>query len=285
MLFLNSGGGTTITSVRTILYSAWFCPFAQRAWCALNEFGKMDYTLVEALTVDPTTEAYIKDPGLLESNPQGLVPTVVQHIRSDHDGDESRSRTNVVCDSLQILRDLYELQLGSAAVAARLHDEATEWNRRLCSPLYPVLMKQTQSERMQAWENMVEGISAFCKHLEETDDKDAGTSISFYKSSRCASAATGEEPSLVDFCVFPFVHRLYIVEHYKGLTLPDRTAQERQVKHKIELWRKRMEERPSVRPTLASPEDLIPIYRRYADGTAKSKVGDSVRQGKQAHDV
>ena len=89
----------------------------------------------------------------------------------------------------------------------------------------------------------------------------------------------------MDFCVFPFVHRLYIVEHYKELQLPDRTAQERKVKQKIDRWRTKMEARPSVRPTLASPGDLIPIYRRYADGTAKSKVGDSVRQGKQAHDV
>ena len=236
--------------------------------------------------MDPTTEAYIKDPGLLESNPKGLVPTVVQHIRSDDGDDNSRSRTNVVCDSLQILRDLYEIQLGQKD-AAQLHDEAVEWNRRLCSPFYPVLMRQTESERRQAWEKMVEGISAFCEHLEETtdDDNEDDAGISFYKSSSCASAANGEEPSLVDFCVFPFVHRLYIVEHYKGLQLPDRTAQERKVKQKIDRWRTKMEARPSVRPTLASPEDLIPIYRRYADGTAKSKVGDSVRQGKQAHDV
>ena len=167
MLFLNSGGGTT--TVKTILYSAWFCPFAQRAWCALNELG-VTYTLVEALTVDPTTEAYIKDPALLESNPKGLVPTVVQHIRSD-DGDDNSQRTNVVCDSLQILRDLYEIQLGQKD-AAQLHDEAVDWNRRLCSPLYPVLMRQTESERRQAWEKMVEGISAFCEHLEETTDDD-----------------------------------------------------------------------------------------------------------------
>ena len=46
------------------LYSAWFCPFAQRAWIALLAKG----TEFEYVEKDP----YNKTPELLAANPRGL---------------------------------------------------------------------------------------------------------------------------------------------------------------------------------------------------------------------
>ncbi len=56
------------------LYSAWFCPFAQRAWLALLEKG-VEFDLIE---VDP----YKKTAEWLQISPRGMVPVLVHEGRS-----------------------------------------------------------------------------------------------------------------------------------------------------------------------------------------------------------
>ena len=54
--------------LRPILYSAWFCPFAQRSWIALVH-KNVDFQYQEQ---DP----YDKTPEWLTINPRGLVPAL-----------------------------------------------------------------------------------------------------------------------------------------------------------------------------------------------------------------
>ena len=59
------------------LYSAWFCPYAQRAWLALLHRG-VPFVRVESLShPDGPAAPYTKLPALLAANPRGLVPTLV----------------------------------------------------------------------------------------------------------------------------------------------------------------------------------------------------------------
>ena len=214
---------------------------------ALNEF-QMDYELTEALG-SGREPSYSKHPDLLKYNPKGLVPTLVFP-----DG-------RVLCESIGILKELgKEVTEKDDASLTSDHLEAIEWNRRICSPFYRVLMKPTAEEREQGWIDMSQGLAEFSEHLEE-----------FYDS---------KSPGLVDFAVFPFVHRLYILEHYKGFSLRSGN-----IKDSILAWQEKMESRPAVAKTLANREELLAIYQRYADGTAKSQVGEAVRKGKEAHDV
>lgn len=261
---------TLTGATKTVLYSAWFCPFAQRVWCALNELG-VEYERVEALNIDPDTEAYVKHSGLLAHNPQGLVPTVVQTDKNDIE--------TSVCDSLEILRQLFDAQGLAPSTLEALSRDAKHYNEQLCSPFYTVLMKQNENERKAGWEQMLRGYWEFADHLVWRGNGE----ISFYQPivGENQSTTTTSGPGLVDFCVYPFIHRLYIIEHYLGLVLPA----EEEPTRKLMAWRARMEALPSVQATLAAPEKLIPIYLRYADGTAKSKVGDFVRQGRHAHEV
>lgn len=241
-----------LKAAKTVLHSAWFCPFAQRAWIALNELG-ISYELVESLTIDPQTEVYIKSPELLQLNPKGLVPTLVQ---TDEQGEIFEN-----CDSLEILRDLYLLQ--DDADDKRVlesYSEAIDWNRRICSQFYQVLMRQDGPESEAAWCDMKQSLHEFSEHLHS----------GFYNSAQ-------DKPGLVDICVFPFVHRLYLIQHYKGFDCS--------ISPHLAEWEKLMESRPFVQHTLAPRDELVPIYLPYADGTAKSKVAESVRQGKQAHNV
>jgi glutathione S-transferase len=255
-----------------VLYSAWFCPFAQRAWIALNELD-VPYRLVESLTIDPQTEAYIKDPELLNYNPKGLVPVLfVPNNNNNNDDDQV-----VYCDSIPILKELYRNSVvvennnrNNKDSLDQQFQEANDWNRRICSTLYPVLMRQDPAESEQAWKEMADNLVDFANHLN-------GNNESFYDDQ--------DTPGMIDLTVFPFVHRLYIIEHYKGFGLPETTESQRDAKKKLLAWKERMEARPSVAKTLATRDALIPIYLRYAQGTAKSKVAESVRSGSHAHDV
>lgn len=56
------------------LLSAWYCPYAQRAWLALEEkSGGVEgvYTLTNAQDIAEDEITYIKSPALLAANPKG----------------------------------------------------------------------------------------------------------------------------------------------------------------------------------------------------------------------
>jgi glutathione S-transferase len=254
-----------------VLYSAYFCPYAQRVWACLNHF-RIPYDLQEALG-SGMDAAYTKHPDLLKWNPKGLVPTLVTR-RQEENNDQV---VQVQCESIDILRDLYFEQQGknNELLLDRLHNEAVEWNKLICSPFYRVLMKPDEAGRQAAWQDMVKGLSAFSDNLALDGDE----SISFYNYN---GKESDDEPSLVDFTVFPFVHRLYIIEHYRGFRLADADVT---VGDKIQRWQQKMEALSSVRDTIADRQPLIDVYLRYADGSAQSKVGDAVRSGKEAHDI
>ena len=263
-------GNNYVKQVRNaaVLYSAWFCPFAQRAWMALNEL-EVPYELVESLTIDPQTEAYIKHPKLLSYNPNGLVPVLVFPNQHNEEDEEDV----LFSDSIPILKELYGRRFQNEEhLLDQCFQEANHWNKRICSPFYPVLMRQDPKESEEVWNEMTGNLLAFCQHLSLSDNP-----VLFYDGK--------ETPGIVDLTVFPFVHRLYIVEHYKGFSLPETTEPQQEAKKKLIAWKKNMEARPAVAKTLATREALIPVYLRYADGTAKSKVAESVRKGQAAHDV
>jgi glutathione S-transferase len=222
----------------------------------------VDFEFVEALG-SGLEAAHPKHPDLLKHNPKGLVPTLVI-------GKE------VECESIDILKGLYSKQsTGNDKMLSRRHDEAMEWNKQICSPFYRVLMKPDEKGREQGWKEMTNGITEFSDRLLPQTDG----SISFYN----YEGKKDSEPSLVDFTVFPFIQRLFIIEHNRGYRLEDEVAPE--IYEKMKQWQAKMEALPAVAKTLADRQSLIDVYNRYADGTAQSKVADAVRQGKEAHDI
>ena len=56
-------------------FSAWFCPYAQRAWIALEHTG-VPFERIEALKLNDDRNSYWKDERLIAVNPKGLVPTL-----------------------------------------------------------------------------------------------------------------------------------------------------------------------------------------------------------------
>lgn len=243
-----------MTALQPIIkfYSAWFCPYAQRTWIALNQLN-LKYELIESLKLNKSGE-YVKNEDLLLLNSKGLVPTL--DINNE-----------VVVESIDTINYLNK-HFGSTEtpsfVTPELVADAHSVNQTVCSPFYRILVKQHLDEQETAWNEICEGLQKFTEHV---------TQDGYYKSSSIMN--------IVDITLFPWAHRLYLLKHYRGKSLSD----EESWVINFHAWFNRMLSNKSVVDTLADESELTKIYSRYAEGNAKSKVADAVRSGKEAHDL
>merc|ERR1712080_107817 len=230
-------------------YSAWFCPYAQRTWIALNHLG-LAYELIESL--EHSGNGYIKNKTLLQLNPKGLVPT----LNVDNE---------VVVESIDTIEYLSS-HFGNGGmhfVSPDLIKDAHVVNKSVCSPFYQILMKQEKDEQDAAWEEFVEGLKMFTENVQTNG---------YFKSSSM---------SVVDITLFPWAYRLYLLEDFRGKHLDKDLLWTEE----FFAWYERMLHSKAVLDTIPNKDNLKGMYVRYAQGTAKSKVADAVRDGKQAHDI
>ena len=233
-------------------YSAWFCPYAQRTWIALNHL-KVKYELTESLKITQDG-AYEKNADLLKLNPKGLVPTL--HVPNGEVVVES-------IDTLEYLNKKYNNE-STDFVTPKLVEEAHKMNKIVCSPFYLILMKPEESEREEAWHNFTQGLEKFTEGVVDGGFFNSATHM-----------------NIVDVTVFPWAVRLSVLQHYRGKQLDTSLPW---VKNFM-AWRDRMLACEAVSATVADDTKLLAAYARYAEGSAKSKVGDAVRAGNNAHDV
>ena len=88
-------------------------------------------------------------------------------------------------------------------------------------------------------------------------------------------------PGLVDYALFPWAHRIPVFEHYRGknFAIPKNTNNLK----KYHKWLDAMTQLPHVKKTLPPWDDYLKHIGRYADGSARSKVANAVRDGRDAH--
>eukprot|EP01023_Acetabularia_acetabulum_P046516 TRINITY_DN4805_c0_g1_i3.p1 TRINITY_DN4805_c0_g1~~TRINITY_DN4805_c0_g1_i3.p1 ORF type:complete len:261 (-),score=51.34 TRINITY_DN4805_c0_g1_i3:18-800(-) len=217
-------------------YSAWFCPYAQRAWVTLNYFNAPNVEIIESLQVDPKTKEYVKNKRLLEINPKGLVPTLEIFYQKENNPEE---KMLVLTDSIKVASWLFQnfAEKGdeqNLQISPELISEAEEFNIKICSVFYQILSSgQTLGVKAQR----------FRGHTSP--------------------------------------HR-NVKELKPGVQKIDKSQEWVQ---KLDAWYKRMVNLEAVSGTFTTREKILGSYARYADGTAKSLVGDAVRAGGHAHEV
>ena len=245
------------------LYSAWFCPYAQRAWMAINHL-EIEYTLVESLQFDKSL-AYKKNERLLQINPKGLVPTI-EVFESDPLLDENidinGEKPNVVKESIDVVKFLFEY-VKKPVTDAEVAD-ANMVNETICSPFYRCLVRQIKEEQVEGWKSLTSGLESFVNDIKDGH---------FYKN---------DCPNIVDFTLYPWAFRLYVLETFRGFKLDSNLPWV----EKFHEWMSRMEnEVNGVKQTHPDKQDLLKSYERYANATAKSLVGDAVKSGREAHEI
>lgn len=253
------------------LLTAWFCPYAQRAWIALNHH-KVPFERVEAMKLKipegkllKDAVAYDKDAILLKHHPSGLVPTIV-----DREEAGPAIYDSLVCvEFADDLASSGQVQGSSPLLPtdpllrARARIWASWMDKNFSSPFYTVLVPKEHSLRLEGLSKLLSGMRAFQANIK-------------------GKFFLGDEISIVDITVFPWAFRIFSC-NVIGVYRPDpEFAIDRAEFQPLLAWLDRCKELEAVQATLADKQALTDTYYRYADGTAESKVGEAVRAGKSA---
>lgn len=275
-----SSSATTKAPLPLVYYSAWFCPFAHRATIALEHHSRaVPYRWEEALgweqrppsggedfAADDRTDWWYhwKSPGLLKANPLGMVPTLF---------DEEMGRA--VHESLVCIEFVDELAMlrGSTAASlmpscpyerARARIAAERLSKTVCSSYYKVLVRTDHSERLEGFAEILDGLITFTREKKGL----------FWN---------GESIGLPDCVLLPYAYRLYVLEHYRGPEFRVPTTGNDGIWDKYREWLEAACSLPSVTRTLPDKDRYLTHIAKYADGRARSKVGNAVRRGVAAH--
>ncbi|KAF2169612.1 hypothetical protein M409DRAFT_36094 [Zasmidium cellare ATCC 36951] len=250
------------------LYSGWFCPFVQRVWALLEE-KNIPYQYIE---VNP----YDKPPSLLALNPRGLVPTLQYDSRPLYE-------SAVICEFLEEAYPGCAPRLMPEDVYARAKTRI--WvgfcTGRVVTGFHRFLQWQPSNKSSDGGGDGEEGglervRGEFLGVLKELTQEmmEHGEGPFFFG---------GQEPSLIDFVVAPWIIRLWIFDHFKGgLGIPPegQGGEDEALWARFRKWKKALEERPSIRDTTSEREFYLPIYQRYADDTAQSELAKATRTGR-----
>ncbi|KAJ3052396.1 hypothetical protein HK097_006321 [Rhizophlyctis rosea] len=237
------------------LFSGWFCPYAQRAWIAL-EAKQIDYEYVE---VNP----YEKPKELLDINPRGLVPALKHN---DFNLYESLIIVDYIDEAFPSHPFLPPLSPSTVRLRATTRFWANHIDKIIPAGFIGILLNQEHEKQAEAAQNLLTTIKEFAENALGKTNPDGGLFL------------PSEELSLVDITFAPFAIRFEIVlKHYRGFSVPDgpELAWKRYAK-----WVEAIKKHPAVAATLSDSERYLQSYQRYADGTAQSKAAQAVRGGK-----
>eukprot|EP00873_Tetraselmis_striata_P010183 jgi/Tetstr1/430447/TSEL_020257.t1 len=254
------------------LYCSWFCPFAQRAWIAVEEKGvDYQYCEVNPYEVNPdepggytkrqlplAEKAAVNGAAFIAASPRGLVPAL------SHGG-------KPVWESLPLVEYVDEAFEGAAMMPTDPHERALVriWSdhatSRMQRTFYTLLMEGTTS----------------------TPPRRAELEEAFFKETTAlaeAMAPVAEGPfflgsrfSMVDIALAPFWQRFtWVGGHYLGLTFPETPAFERMAD-----WWAGCQARPSVAATLVCRPRLVSSYSQYFRGLGTSDIAKSIMSNKK----
>jgi len=93
----------------------------------------------------------------------------------------------------------------------------------------------------------------------------------------------GESLGLPDCVLLPYAYRLYVLEHYRGPEFAVPRQGEDGLWEQYTEWLESAIALPSVAKTLPDRDRYLAHVAKYAEGKARSKVGNAVRRGVAAH--
>jgi glutathione S-transferase len=226
------------------LYSAWYCPFAQRVWMSLLYKG-IDFEYIE---VDP----YQKTSEWLElSKGTAQVPVIVVD-------------SEVIVDSILIINQLDSMfpetvPIFSTNANMRIKQEKCidHINNKIVPYFYRYLKSNIEGiEKDEAKQSLLYGISVFSEKIDHVGPYFSGGSV-----------------SVIDFLFFPFAYRInLLLKHYRDFNLPMFGT----IWDKYHQWYEVMLKLPEFNETSISNADydqrLIDVYYPYSQGGGQDDV-------------
>ncbi|KAI1340772.1 glutathione S-transferase [Xylariaceae sp. FL0016] len=249
------------------LYGGWFCPFVQRSWIVLHE-KQIPHQYVE---INP----YKKAPEFIALNPRGLVPTLA--VPMDDQGKEQKPlyESSIICEYL---------------------DEAYSDESKYGGSLLP--KNPYERARCRLWMDHISNkiIPGFYRFIQHTPDKEYSIEEArnnlFNHIKTLVKEMDGSGPwflgqtfSMVDIMLAPWAKRLFLIDHYKpgGLGVPaaSHSEDDEVLWERWPKWFNAIVARQSVKDTWSDDEQYVQAYKRYAEDTTQSEVGQATRKGQK----
>jgi len=230
-------------------YSAWYCPFAQRTWAALEHL-ELAYDYRE-------TDPYHKSDRWHQLSRQtGQVP-----VLSVQNPNQSEM---LIPGSLRSLDYLDEARGGIGGLFPKDASERAEaryWldyqGAKIIPKFYRFLKGEPESAAADtAKATMMAGLTAITKAMSETGPY-------FF----------GSQPGVVDFALAPFAHRIeLLLPHYKDFLLPRSEADW----PRFHNWSRAIQAHPAFTATMPERESynsrLLEFYLPYSQGGGQKDV-------------
>ncbi|MCJ8340323.1 MAG: glutathione S-transferase N-terminal domain-containing protein [Pseudomonadales bacterium] len=226
------------------LYSAWYCPFAQRAWLAL-QVEKIPFEYVE---IDP----YLKTQSWMEiSRNTGQVPVIT--VPGQHS----------VIDSTRIIEFIEQLHPSAPklfSADAFINAEQKYWiehiNKRIIPYFYRYFkFSDSRVDTAADKKQMIDGLHQFAQAIDHRGP--------FFN---------GEQISAVDIALIPFAYRInLLLQHYRRFKLPENSA----IWQKYLHWYQANIETSAFRSTVSQgnyQQRLIDFYLPYSQGGGQQDV-------------
>lgn len=206
-----------------VFYAAWFCPFAQRTWLALEE-KELSYEYQE---VNP----YKKDKEFLNINPLGLVPAIIYNGTCLY---ESLILNEFLEDQFPNSKPLLPKDSFERARIRLWIDHLT----KKCIPaFYRTMQAQEENSRNEALNELV---GALKKYIDQVK----------------GPWFSGADISLADIAIAPWVIRMYILEDYRAF-------KDELIGDRWSTYKRFIHERPSVIRTSSDRQRYLDNYQRY----------------------
>ncbi|KAA8491572.1 putative glutathione S-transferase parC [Porphyridium purpureum] len=252
-------------------FCSWFCPFAQRAWIALEEL-RLPYTYIEInpyavdasqpggytkkqLSMREKTELY---PDFVRVSPRGLVPAL--------------SDCGIgVFESLPLIEYLDEvygtserrLMPRNAYQRAQVRIWCDYVTNRIQKAYYVILISQNTKQQNEAYQTLLNESRMLARAM-ELNSAAFGSGPFFL----------GLEFSMMDIALAPFWFRFLVIGgHYRNLTFPEHEPEF----VRLRVWWEAVRARPCVARTLVCEPRLIESYRQYARNEATSDFAQGMR--------
>jgi len=227
------------------LYSAWYCPFAQRTWMSLLHKG-VAFEYIETDPYDKTQQ------WLRLSRQTGMVP-----VLSPPKGGNLPGSTR----SMEYLDDAYPVAPKLYANGAEEKSEQKFWVDFIGENITPYFYRFLKSQHSDNFENeskrsLISGLSSVVQSM-----SDGGPYFD------------GDGISAVDITLFPFAYRIrLLLGYYKSFELP----KEGPIWQRYEQWYEAMLKTSIFRDSIDNPinydERLIQFYLPYSLGGGQTDV-------------
>jgi glutathione S-transferase len=241
-------------------YSTWFCPYAQRAWIALESKG-ISYKWVEAVLYegDPSSKRALSlaekqrlTPGFVECSPRGLVPALL-HCDAK------------IFDSMPVMEYIEEAFEGpnllpkALACRALIRTGILLWSELIIRRFYSLLMATTADAIEKDTAALLAGFEEMVPYFSNEGP--------FFSS---------DGFSLFECSALPWFQRIMVLEAYRSFSIPDREPFTR-----FTVWYDACLRVPAFSRTVVDSSNLISNYVGYANNSARNNCTEITKaQGK-----